>query len=69
MRRTDGDDARSEFDSNAAYDMDQYRSTEATARGLTYVTSCCLEKRPSQRRIVREDFPVPLSPMQTNFAI
>ena len=33
------------------------------------VTSWCGEKRPSQRRIVSEDFPVPLSPMQTSFAM
>lgn len=33
------------------------------------VTSWVFEKRPSQRRIVRDDLPVPLSPMQTSFAI
>jgi len=33
------------------------------------VTSWCGEKRPSQRRIVREDFPVPLSPIQTSLAM
>ena len=33
------------------------------------VTSWEGEKRPSQRRIVREDFPVPESPIQTSFAI
>lgn len=33
------------------------------------VTSWWGEKRPSQRRIVREDFPVPLSPMQTSLAM
>ena len=33
------------------------------------VTSWCGENRPSQRRMVREDFPVPLSPIQTSFAM
>ena len=33
------------------------------------VTSWWGEKRPSQRRIVRLDFPVPESPMQTSLAM
>lgn len=33
------------------------------------VTSWCWTKRPSQRRIVREDLPQPESPMQTNLAM
>ena len=33
------------------------------------VTSWEGEKRPSQRRMVREDLPVPLSPMQTSLAM
>lgn len=33
------------------------------------VTSWWGEKRPSQRRMVREDLPVPESPMQTSFAM
>ena len=33
------------------------------------VTSWWGEKRPSQRRIVRDDLPVPLSPMHTSFAM
>lgn len=33
------------------------------------VTSCRFEKRPSQRRMVREDLPVAESPMQTSLAM
>lgn len=33
------------------------------------VTSWCDWKRPSQRRMVREDLPVPLSPMETILAM
>ena len=33
------------------------------------VTSWCWTNRPSHRRIVSEDLPVPLSPMQTSFAM
>lgn len=33
------------------------------------LTSWCGEKRPSQRRMVRDDLPVPESPIQTSFAI
>lgn len=33
------------------------------------VTSWCGEKRPSHSRMVREDFPVPESPMQTSLAM